>query len=366
MTSRYFYYLILLNMLANIIVFVPKMLIEERTGGAVMSMAAALPLGVIGAYFFSRAMGRFEGKSLPQILKNSFIPGWAGKPLILYLAVIWLASGLITLYAFTDITERFINPDMEKWQIALFFLLFVVWAASSKPEKVLYLLEIILILNGPLAVLLLVKIYLSGSLSWLDIKEGATHLWQMPTWKSVSAATYVFSGYANLVIFNVVMKGKVKPRFFLLTLPAGAAVLATTYFVPIGTFGFEGVGDLEYPWLSSADAVRMELAFVERAFYIFILIYIGISLMNVVVHWHVAQALVKSVFLLKMHKNKTKLGALLTNFPLMLFAALFFIGVFLVNEENMSVFTIWWMNIRMPSEYIMVVLLILLSRRKNK
>ncbi|MEN8699140.1 spore germination protein [Bacillus infantis] len=366
MTSRYFYYLILLNMLANIIVFVPKMLIDERTGGAVMSMAVALPLGVIGAYFFSKSMSSFEGRSLPQILKSSFIPGWAGKPLILYLAAIWLASGLITLYAFTDITERFINPDMEKWQIALFFLLFVVWAASSKPEKVLYLLEIILILNGPLAVLLLVKIYLSGSLSWLDIKEAATHIWKMPTWKSVAAATYVFSGYTNLVIFNIVLKGKVKPRFFLLALPAGAAVLATTYLVPIGTFGFDGVGELEYPWLSSADAVRMELAFVERAFYIFILIYIGISLMNVVVHWHVAQELVRSAVKIPLGKKNSKKGAFLKNIPLLLFAVLFFLGEFIVNEEIMSVFTVWWMNIRMPSEYIMIFLLILLSWRKKK
>ncbi|MGD6841711.1 GerAB/ArcD/ProY family transporter [Bacillus infantis] len=366
MTSRYFYYLILLNMLANIIVFVPKLLIEERTGGAMMSMMAALPLGVLGAYFFARAMSSFEGKSLPQILKDSFVPGWAGKPLILYLAFIWMASGFITLYAFTDITERFINPDMENWQIAVFFLLFIVWAASSKPEKVLYLLEIILILNGPLAVLLLIKIYLSGSLSWLDIKEAATHLWEMPTWKSVSAATYVFSGYANLVIFNTVLKGKAKPRFFLLVLPAGAAVLATTYFVPIGTFGFEGVGDLEYPWLSSADAVRMELAFVERAFYIFILIYIGISLMNVVVHWHVAQSLIRSAVPLRAENKNTKTASFKKNIPLLLFAVLFFIGEFFVNEEIMSIFTVWWMNIRMPSEYIMVVLLIFLSWRKNK
>ncbi|MBT2688215.1 GerAB/ArcD/ProY family transporter [Bacillus sp. ISL-47] len=362
MKNRYLYYLIILNMLANLIVFVPRILIDERRDGAVMALILALPLGIAVIFLFIGALSKFPGKGLPEILMVSFLPVWMGKVMLVCFSMIWITSGIISLIAFTHITERFINPDMQGWQIGLLFIVFVSLAVLLKTKKVLFLLEIVLILNGPLAIFLVLKIFLSGSIDWQEVREGTTYIFEMANWKSLSASTYLFSGYANMVIFNRMFKKKIGRRHLWLFIPAGAGMLITTYFVPIGIYGFDAVGEIEYPWLTSADAIRMEFGFVERVFFIFLLMYIGISLINVIVHWHVGQQLIIGAFPGKKRKNKR---ITLEHLLLGLFSGMYFFLLFYLNETESFKLAEWWMKIRMPGEYFMVILLIIVAWRKK-
>jgi hypothetical protein len=353
------------------------MLIDDRTNGAIWSMILSLPLGFIFMYFFTKMIMRFPGMDLAAIFKESFLPIWLGKIIIILLSLIWATSGVITLITFTDITHRFINPDMSGIYINLLFILFVVWATTLATEKVLYLLEIILVLNGPLILFLFLKAFFSESISWSEIMEAGTYVKELPTWASLSAATYMFSGYANLVVFNKVFTKKISTKWFWLLIPIGITNIFTTYFIPIGVYGFQGVGELTYPWLSSADALRINLAFIERVFFVFVLVYVGISLINVILHWHVGMKLILSVIsndhIRKPQPKEMKLSIKyyikkwmnLRNFILLLFASLVLGLEYYFNEAEIFTFTEWWMQIRMPMEYAGALLVIIIGWRKK-
>ncbi|MFC6604608.1 hypothetical protein ACFQDF_28605 [Ectobacillus funiculus] len=52
--NRYFYYLITVNMIANVAASVPKILLDARTKGAIVSMILALITGSMGTYIIAR------------------------------------------------------------------------------------------------------------------------------------------------------------------------------------------------------------------------------------------------------------------------------------------------------------------------
>lgn len=362
-SSRYFYYLIFLNMLANIVVFVPRILIDERREGAILAMVIAIPLGLISGYLFAKCITKFPGKGLPEIFFESSLPNWFAKLLMIYLALIWFSAGIIALMAFTDITIRFINPDIGVGYTAILFLILVVSASILPSEKILYLLEIILVIILPLSLFLFLKAYINDTISWMDMFEAGTYVAYLPSWNALSAATYVFSGYINLVIFNRFFTKKIDTRPFWILIFVGVAVMITTFFIPIGYYGFDGVGEFNYPWLSTADAIRMEFAFVERVFFLFLLIYVAISLVNVIVHWHVGLKLLISIFPKKQYRS--------TWFRLDFIVLIFISIVHVIIQLNASEATLfkmseWWLNLRMPSEYLGVALVILLVRRMKK
>ncbi|PTY78524.1 hypothetical protein B5V88_09320 [Heyndrickxia sporothermodurans] len=50
--NRYFLYLVLINMLINVIMFVPKILIEYRFDGTVMGILIAIPISLSLTFLF--------------------------------------------------------------------------------------------------------------------------------------------------------------------------------------------------------------------------------------------------------------------------------------------------------------------------
>lgn len=107
--------------------------------------------------------------------------------------------------------------------------------------------------------------------------------------------TYIFSGYLNMVFFNKVFQKPVETKRIWMFGLLGLGILLTSFYIPIGFHGADGVGDYTYPWVSTADSMRIELGIVERVMYIFIVLYTGISAISIGVHWHAANQLLTSM-----------------------------------------------------------------------
>src|SRR5689334_7817126 len=110
--NRYFYYLIIINMIANVAASVPKILLEARTKGAIVSMILALIMGSMATYTIARFFNKFPGKGLPELLKE-YTPKWITIPLLMFLAVGWFSAGLTTLINYSFVLKRFLTPDMS-------------------------------------------------------------------------------------------------------------------------------------------------------------------------------------------------------------------------------------------------------------
>lgn len=57
--------------------------------------------------------------------------------ILIYFIVIWYLAGMITLIAFSEITKKYINPDISSMLIVLAFVIVVGMIARLKSESVL-------------------------------------------------------------------------------------------------------------------------------------------------------------------------------------------------------------------------------------
>ncbi|MCU9613522.1 spore germination protein [Caldibacillus lycopersici] len=360
--KRYFYYLVFVHMLVNGIGHTPRQLIENRFHGSVLAIFIAPFIGLFFMYIFSKALSKFPKAGLPEILHQS-LPRWLASILLIHFSIAWLFAALDRLVSFSFIIKRFVNPDMPIIVIQIGIIFVVGMGALLKTEKILYLLEMLLVINVLFIIFIFFKAYTNPLLSWKDIMAAGTFIKEPPNLISLSAATYIFSGYINMVVFNRVCHNVLtwKKNLFLGIL--GFVNLCTILFIPIGYHGIDVVDDFTYPWVSTADALRMEFGFIERAVFLYIFIYISISIGSVIVLWHTISELLKGLF--KISKKKPNIQKKLSVVFICLFGILTIVSGQMVDEIFLYKTSTYWYNIRMISEYLLVFLVYILARRKK-
>ncbi|MCM3566911.1 spore germination protein [Neobacillus mesonae] len=354
--NRYFLYLVLLNMLINVIIFVPKILIEYRYEGAVMGVLIAIPLGFSLNVVFSKMISKFPEKGFPEIFSIAGKKRWFIILPFGIISLITFSSGLISLLGFVDILRRFVNPEMPYVYLLSIFLTGVLLIIQLPTDRVMYLLEIVLFLNTPLITFIIFKAFTSEFLVWDSILEVGTYLFAKPSLKAIAAASYAFSGYTNLIIFNRIIKGKLKMWNFLVILVLGLINLFTTFFIPIGFHGSDGAQEYLYPWISTADSLRLVYSPIERVIFLFLIFYMGITLMSVSVHWHVAFELIKGTY----KESRKKNWAVLVIFTCCTIICAIFLNTILLNK-----ITVHWMIVRLGLEIMIVGLFFIWARRKT-
>ncbi|MEH7415254.1 GerAB/ArcD/ProY family transporter [Neobacillus drentensis] len=354
--NRYFLYLVFLNMFINVIIFVPKILIMYRYEGAVMATILSIPIGVGLAYCYSTAITKFSERGLPEILGTAK-HRWLKTLHLGSIQLIWFSAGLLTLVGFIDILSRFVNPEMPKFLLLLIYLAAIFLIIQMPTERVMYLLEIILFINTPLILFIIFKAYTNEFLNWDSILEVGTHIFKWPSLKAFAAATYCFSGYGNLIIFNRVIKGKLKVWNFIIIIFLGIINAFTTFFIPIGFHGSDGVQEYLYPWVSTADSLRLVYSPIERVIFLFIMFYMSISLISISIHWHVALELIKGT--LKKQISRRKSWVILS-----VFTGISIWGINYLNSILLMKLAVYWLIIRLVFEILVVIGFFIWARRR--
>lgn len=363
---RYFYYIVVLSMFLNIIINVPKILIEDRFNGSIMSLLVSIPIGTLLAYLFTKGISRFQKKGLPEILEEH-MSAFIRKPYLVFLAIMWMASGSMALIAYTYIIKFYLNPEMSSIIIIGFLALVVTFGATRKTSSILYLTEIILVLVSPFILYIICKTVGSEYFRTVHIYRVLHYTWQMPTYSSISAATYVFIGYINLVIMNRYIDSKKALKYFW-TIPFFAAgILITSFFIPIGFLGVHTVGDFIFPWMITADSLRMQYGFIERATFLLLFIYLQLVILFGIVTWHVGIELLKGAFISQrkqVHKLPLSSSALMT----LILCIVSVLTIVLEESTNQIEFfevVKIWLDFRFAAEIMLVLLIFLFSLRKR-
>ncbi len=360
--NRYFFYLVFVNMIANVVSSVPKILIGQRMNGAIISMVVSYFLGLAFCYICARFFNLFPGQGLPDLTRK-YLPRWLSSTLVLVFASTWYIAGLITLVTFTFLLNRFLTPDMPLLWITFTFLLFLTYGILMNSRSVLYSIEFVLLCCIPIIVFITLKAYTSPELKWDFIKESFMHINHFPSFTGISASSYLLLGGFNLIIFNRLFKRKQRINWknMLIIGFFGGASLVTTYFIPIGMLGFAGVGDIVYPWITTSDTLHLEFFVIERVVYIFLLLYLAISFLSVLIHWHVTLELLKSViFFNKFKWKKYNLTPYLFIFVFWLCAL---VTITHLTEYELTTYTSYFLNYLLCSFVVMFSLFFYIKRR---
>ncbi|MBP1154181.1 MULTISPECIES: GerAB/ArcD/ProY family transporter [unclassified Paenibacillus] len=359
--SRYFFYPVVLTMLINTIFYIPRIMIEERFNGAFMGILISIPIGSLMAYLFVNAMSKFPGLGLPEILERNLVTALR-IPILSFLSVMWFIAGAIIIVSFSLITERYVNPEISKSLLLLFSVVVICWSSTRTSLAIINVLEIGLLLSIPFIMFISYKAMSHEMLDWDAIWTMSDYILRVPPWHTVSAATYLFTGYINLVLYNRFFKDTRVKHLWIIPI-VGTLIFFTTIFLPIGMQGTQAVEEYIYVWISTADAIRMEYGFIERVLFLFLFLYIGLALLFVTMTWNVGLTLLRSCFRTLNH-NKKRMAIFNWTVCGMMGGITLVFGA-IVNEKQLIFISKQWFNIRFPIEILLVTLVVIISRRKN-
>ncbi|WP_310551073.1 GerAB/ArcD/ProY family transporter [Paenibacillus glufosinatiresistens] len=360
--TRYFYSLFLLNCLMNVIIFVPRTLVNARFQGALMSIVAASIIAPLFVYAFARLIRRFPRQGLPEILAGALPRPLAGA-LVFAFSLLWLLAGMVTLLSFVDITQRFISPDTGTYMVMAGFLVLVCLCCRLDPLSILYALETLLVVTLPIILYSLFKALSNPYFEWNAVLQMLTYAWHAPDFRCLSGTTYLFSGYVNLVIFNRVFKS-FKPSHFWMFGVFGLLCLLLTYLIPFGFFGTEAVGHQVYTWFSTADSIRISSFLIERMVFIFYFAYLTLSLTSCIVHWHVALSMMTSLLpkrLISRPKRRVWAEA-----GILFLFSMIGLNLMRLNQYEVSRLGLWFLECRWYGEMALLALLFYCFRRAGR
>lgn len=311
-------------MISSIAATVPKILLEQSKSGAIASMVLGTLIGLILTYIIIRFFNKFPGKDLPELMKKN-MPKWVFYPIIFFFFLIMYAAGTLKLIMFTFILVTFITPEMALITMALPFLLISAYVTLMKTENVLYSVEVIFILLIPLAVFIFIKAFFHENINWDYIRIAVMHANHLPQYSPFTATLSIFFGVASLIIFNkyLVVKQAIGLKHMAAIGFLSLLTLFTTYFMPIGFGGFDDIDTLLYPWISTSDSITMKFGIIERLVFLFMFLFASMSLLCIVVQWHIAAQLLGKIIYIKRFKwNGENLTPLLTAFVFSLIAGI--------------------------------------------
>jgi hypothetical protein len=125
---------------------------------------------------------------------------------------------------------------------------------------------------------------------------------------------------------------------------------------------------LTFPWVASADALHIEFSPIDRLISVLILLYVSISLMSVIVHWHVAYEMIRSLLPKQFAQkaNAKKSGKAGPWIALSMFGGSLLLMESTLREDDIFRVGELWLSIRFPSEVMLVLILFILARRRRK
>ncbi|ARF17012.1 GerAB/ArcD/ProY family transporter [Sporosarcina ureae] len=363
--SRFVYFLLIINMAANLIASGPRILFAKSEDGAIITMIMALFFGVFMNWALINSFKAFPGKNLPQIL-STYVSKWVSIPALLVLGTIWYIAGLQTLITYIDIMLRYLTPEMSIYIIIGMFVLTISFGVIMQSRSILYILELVLVMLLPGVVYYLLKLYFEKQLSWDQVTLAMSYIDNPPDYTVFSTIAFLFVGSFDIIIFNSLLKKKmvfgIKQALIVFFL--GAFVIFTSYFIPIGMLGFEKIEAVLYPWLITSDSIRMKFGIIERVIFIFLLIFLAIAFLNIILHWHVSFKLFENVFGVKnmsagMKKN-ISIGIMVVVFwTIAIFATL------KVTEYDLFLYSKYYFN-SIPISFLGLMLLMWLVNRRAK
>jgi len=363
--NRYFYYNFILVSFINLLLYVPNILIQYRYTGAVSSIVIGIVIGTILVYMYTSAMARYPGKGLPEILKLHS-PQWLVTISMLFFSIMWWFATTIVVVAYAILINRFFNPDSDATIILSMLVIACGYAATRSTLSVMFIIEIGMIVNAPIIIFILFKAVRSNQLNWDAIHVVANYITEMPTLTCIAASTFIFTGYINLSLFNRLFPPNFRFKFRFIYPVAGAVILLITFFVPIGFHGTEGVNQYIYIWSQTADSLLMQYGFIERVLFLFLIVFLNLTLVYTMFGWHQAMEFVKSCF----PNYKPEIDSLKTpmsNYVIVgIFVLLSILYLMLTNEKMNMLITTYWLIVRFFVEILIVVWVFVLSKRRSK
>lgn len=361
--NRYFFYHYFIVCFTNLMLLIPFYLTTGRYDGAVMSIVLSPIFGYVFLYMFTNSLAKFPGKALPEIF-SLFYPKWVVNIIIVYKSILIGIAAAIVVSVYAVITTRFLNPDANPYLILVLLMLCCAYGATRNSVSVTFVLEVVLVLSIPVIAFIMYKTIRNPLLNWDAIHVIANHYYHMPTVIAFAAASFVYTGYLNMGLFNRLLSPNFRFKYLWLYPIIAFVVLIITFFVPIGIHGTETVSEYIFLWSATADSTRMMYGFIERMLFVYLIVLINLALMFTTVSWHIIVQYIRTIFP-KNVVNPNEPNTPLRNYIIAGgIVGITIIVMYNLNELYILKFTGYFLIYRLFSEMITTTWIFILGKKK--
>jgi len=361
--NRYFFYNYFIVCFTNLMLLIPYFLTADRYGGAVMSIVLSPIFGYIFLYMFTSSLSKFPGKALPEIF-SLFYPKWIVNIVMVYKAVLIGIAGALVISTYAVIITSFLNPNANQYVMLMLLLIVCAYAATRSTVSIAFILEISLLLSLPVIAFVMYKTINNPLMNWDAIHVIANHVDHMPTLLSFACASFVFTGYLNMGLFNRILPPNFKFKYIWSYPIIAFIVLVITFFVPIGIHGTETVSQYIFLWSATADSTRMMYGFIERMLFVFLIVLINISLTFTMVGWHMVIEYIRTIIPNNVVNPDEKKAPLRSYIIAGCIIIITFVTMLKVTDDLMLKFTAYFLIFRLFSETLTTTWIFILSRKK--
>lgn len=280
--QRYYLYLFYINALVNLTAYVPQILYKNRFNGSLTSLALSTLAGTILIILFQSQIKNFPKQNIAEIMSRHF-PSWFKMSFLFFSFTLCTFSGILFLLSIMNIIGEFLT--LNSTILFYSFLLLIVFSIMIQTNSILFMLEITVLFAIPSFLLILLRFSTDNLVLTDSISQSLTYLFHFPKLNSVVSGLFVFTGLTNVLVYSEHIR-PLSRKPLIIICGIICFVLFSSYFIPIGYFGLNGVGKENYVWITAIDSMRIDYFFLERIVIVFILILIGLALMYTILSYH--------------------------------------------------------------------------------
>lgn len=296
MKYRFFYLLVVNDILSNFTLFCPYILISQAYDGALAAIIAAFLISVIRLYFYLYTFNYFKKKALVEINRILF-----GKFLGNILSYTYIFLGLaISFFMYKGLVEIVKNFMLITSPLLLISVIIVIVPAITLRNTNSTFLQSMAFTTVLMIIGIAAEVALStGKINPDFLKGSVMHSISLPKFSGITAAAAFFSGAYHLSLFNPEFKKISYKKILLLVAIVGFFTAFVAVYIPMGIWGPEAAKKLMFPWVTTTDTISIDLFIIERALFLMMPLFFLLALSNALIYSFVSYGL-----FIKLHPSK--------------------------------------------------------------
>ncbi|MDQ2085558.1 GerAB/ArcD/ProY family transporter [Herbivorax sp. ANBcel31] len=288
MKHRFFYLLLINEIISNVTLYCPYILIGQLYDGTLIAIFAAFIISIVKIYFFLHVYNYFKSKTLTEINQILFRKFWGNFFSYTYV-LICLAIGFFMYKGLVEIVKTFMLTTSSLWLISIILIIipFVVFKNTSNTFLHTVSFTALIMVIGIISQVLLI----TGEIKQDFLIGSLVHSVRLPNYITIATAGFFFSGVYHLSLFNPEFKRISYKKTILLIGVVGLCTAFISVYIPVSIWGPEAAQKLTFPWVSTADTVSINLFVIERALYLMMPLFFLLSLSNTLIYSFVCYGL---------------------------------------------------------------------------
>lgn len=344
--------LIGIAMLITPIVYLPRFFIEARFTGAIPAIIIAAMTGSLISIWFLHSMKQSRGLTVLEVIKKQ-VPSYLGWPLHVCMSITGYVGGALVLITMSSVTMRFINPTMDIHVLLLCFLLAGGWSALRSSRALMFGMEYWILLCVPLLFFLWFKSVSNTMFDWDAVLMLTDYVKITPSWQLIFVGSFIFTGFISFYVFKEAAKWQASIHEAWMIPLAGVIVFCGFFFIPFGVHGTQAVEHYNYIWMNTADSIQLKHGMIERGVFIYLAVYMIISLLFISISWYSAAAWLMNGVLASAAYSPKKTRRI-QQLVVVVMAVVAFAGGHYMNEQQLFLFTKYWFFARFIVDVILV------------